>query len=741
MAPPPAPLLLDALDAFPTPPTFIPSPSTPQFSNPPPSRPPMGPLPPVPGPSRISDADTLLFLQSTGASRSRRSSKASYTTHRDSMASTRSDSLLSVSTSSIRSSPQTPDSPPHSLSRPSLVFSVDEDAEGRDDLLANAPLLQKAPLEDDLTLEDLSVPVPLVMPSARVPRTTPPRTHQPKRESISLSSVAIPTTNDSDTEPDFDALDSPAEEARAVSPDISTILATTPRPKLSNLSRPRTASSEPWEEDFIDDYGKQRDTMYSVSSKKGSVFAFGFPEVPESDESPAPDIRWDDNQDSDSDIDLHTSLPQLMLQHGFLSAQSKLLTPNKPPSLSPSPSTTTFGKKAQQPPRDTRDTPKRRVRHRDGKLLRGGIGLTTGLGWSDSEDEGAASALTRRISSLDLNRSRSQLGLSRSSSMATSARTSTFSRTTSRARRTQSEHNDSDTDEFGMRTRKDSAPPSSWTRRSEPASRLSRAQSQSSLGRMSSIRSEDSNHTATSASTTTSQLSLPLMRSRSRVLRVMAADKEKPLPTTPALQRGASNASLMRPRAVTGVTRLTIKPPSTTSDFAMQSTPQPGSRVTASAPTTPQTSGLPTPSRSLRPLRLQPRQTVTGGDRAPVPVPAVIAVGGLSASTSTSSESSVSSAGGVSASTSGTSVSLLTPSSSYGSPPSPSLTPTSGGFPYIVPSPTTPTTPGYDASGIARPRPRTGTGMVYRSSYAPMGGAGRVPVTTRAPSKAVGLAL
>lgn len=33
--------------------------------------------------------------------------------------------------------------------------------------------------------------------------------------------------------------------------------------------------------------------------------------------------------------------------------------------------------------KDERDTVKRRVRHRDGRLLAGGIGLTTGLGWSD----------------------------------------------------------------------------------------------------------------------------------------------------------------------------------------------------------------------------------------------------------------------------------------------------------------------------------------------------------------------
>ena len=42
--------------------------------------------------------------------------------------------------------------------------------------------------------------------------------------------------------------------------------------------------------------------------------------------------------------------------------------------------------------KDERDTLQRRVRHRDGKLLRGGIGLTTGLGWSDSEDEEDGSA-------------------------------------------------------------------------------------------------------------------------------------------------------------------------------------------------------------------------------------------------------------------------------------------------------------------------------------------------------------
>lgn len=33
--------------------------------------------------------------------------------------------------------------------------------------------------------------------------------------------------------------------------------------------------------------------------------------------------------------------------------------------------------------KDPRDTARRRLRHRDGHLLRAGMGLTTGLGWSD----------------------------------------------------------------------------------------------------------------------------------------------------------------------------------------------------------------------------------------------------------------------------------------------------------------------------------------------------------------------
>ena len=54
--------------------------------------------------------------------------------------------------------------------------------------------------------------------------------------------------------------------------------------------------------------------------------------------------------------------------------------------------------------KDERDTVRRRQRHRDGKLLREGLGLTTGLGWSDSEDEDAPSLLTRRLISTNIAR-------------------------------------------------------------------------------------------------------------------------------------------------------------------------------------------------------------------------------------------------------------------------------------------------------------------------------------------------
>ncbi|KDQ54022.1 hypothetical protein JAAARDRAFT_49398 [Jaapia argillacea MUCL 33604] len=118
---------------------------------------------------------------------------------------------------------------------------------------------------------------------------------------------------------------------------------------------------------------------------------------------------------SDSEIDIHTPLPHLMLRDGLLSPNSKLLpgmtrtpspmmTPDGRPGSVFSTMTTASVMTKSGIFKDERDTQRRRVRHRDGRLLKGGLGLTTGLGWSDSEDEDAPSPLTRRLSSMALSR-------------------------------------------------------------------------------------------------------------------------------------------------------------------------------------------------------------------------------------------------------------------------------------------------------------------------------------------------
>jgi hypothetical protein len=64
------------------------------------------------------------------------------------------------------------------------------------------------------------------------------------------------------------------------------------------------------------------------------------------------------------------------------------------------------------------------VRYRNGKLLRGGIGLTTGLGWSGSEDRNAPDPLSSPLSAVGLRkvkereREAEKEGISRASSVA-----------------------------------------------------------------------------------------------------------------------------------------------------------------------------------------------------------------------------------------------------------------------------------------------------------------------------------
>ncbi|KAI6015273.1 hypothetical protein F5J12DRAFT_524260 [Pisolithus orientalis] len=218
--------------------------------------------------------------------------------------------------------------------------------------------------------------------------------------------------------------------SRSTSPDLSQIISLTPRPrKRSTPSHPRSRTSS---------LGRER--ALSVRSRKSSDALP--PPVPKlsptrtrtgwgnfgargegqpEGETGAVLGEDDDAYGSDSSIDLHTPLPHLMLRHGMLSPNSKLLPQPSVDSLNrmsmvsdvsnlsyfSNASNVSLASTSSKHPKDSRDTPRRRTRHRDGKLLKGGIGLTTGLGWSDSEDEDAPSPLTRRLSRIVLSRSTS----------------------------------------------------------------------------------------------------------------------------------------------------------------------------------------------------------------------------------------------------------------------------------------------------------------------------------------------
>ncbi|OCB88712.1 hypothetical protein A7U60_g4187 [Sanghuangporus baumii] len=139
-----------------------------------------------------------------------------------------------------------------------------------------------------------------------------------------------------------------------------------------------------------------------------------------------------DDEESDSDIDLHTPLPHILLREGVLSPHSKVLASLSSGSLSSRNSiagtgrdsvasyatNASFGSVMTKTGlfKDERNTERRRRRHRDGKLLREGLGLTTGLGWSDSEDEDAPSPFTNRVTSMTLSRNASMASVRSGSS-------------------------------------------------------------------------------------------------------------------------------------------------------------------------------------------------------------------------------------------------------------------------------------------------------------------------------------
>lgn len=202
-------------------------------------------------------------------------------------------------------------------------------------------------------------------------------------------------------------------------------------PYLRSRDSAGSKVGEEWNEDsFVEDYGTviSGGDELTLDDLTGGVVGKWDPQAEDLDASEAEDGDGNATDGSESSLDLHTPLPcvfsvlsysfalhvcfetlttpmnrNLMLRDGLLSPHSKILPENlrmPSPLLPSSPfdslspggrpgSTLSLASNAGSIMtksgiyKDERDTVRRRVRHRDGKLLKGGIGLTTGLGWSD----------------------------------------------------------------------------------------------------------------------------------------------------------------------------------------------------------------------------------------------------------------------------------------------------------------------------------------------------------------------
>lgn len=298
------PRMESLLSSFPAPPSFIPPSPSPmmlaydrssrasselEFANPPPTRPPTMPLPPVPAGGGVSELglDALMLLCNTP---SRRTSVASKRMSRM--------SDTNVVLPGARPSHMAPMTPPSSVSLP-------------DD---HPPLDRRRS----------ALPPPAPSPPLPPPCETP-----------------VPR--------------------RPASPDIQHILATTPRPLVRRM------------------------LPHNLGARRASTGASSSPSLIHSTASSQSSSDNDDDvlaagEQSDSSIDTRTPLPHLMVKAGVLSPYSKILIT---PAEASSQGAASGSSKNSLLLKDGRDTQRRKNRHRDGRLLREGVGLTTGLGWSD----------------------------------------------------------------------------------------------------------------------------------------------------------------------------------------------------------------------------------------------------------------------------------------------------------------------------------------------------------------------
>ncbi|KAJ2912042.1 hypothetical protein MD484_g8366, partial [Candolleomyces efflorescens] len=349
---------------------------------------------------------------------------------------------------------------------------------------------------------------------------------------------------------------STAREVRSPSPDIDTIIQATPRPAKLSVARSFSLTHEK---------RKQLNSVRSVKSMRsmrgggGAVDEFGALSSPmrfskttiglkkksaalDTDESLDYIVNgvWNQSQgedeeeekrvrqlekvldgsgsdSDDSSLDLHTPLPHLMVRDGLLSPNSKLLpgaqsrstTPHVAADGRPGSTMSNFSSVSKSGVmKDERDTPSRRVRHRDGRLLRGGIGLTTGLGWSDSEDEDAPSPLTKRLSTLNLSARSSISSLSSRPSQAPHPLSRSYSSGTLYDTFEDDEGKDGfQANEWGQRST--SNPPTAWSRKMSTHSASTRTSMASSGGRLSIASSNGRMSVASTGSAFSLEVAIP----------------------------------------------------------------------------------------------------------------------------------------------------------------------------------------------------------------------------------------
>ncbi|KAJ1300904.1 hypothetical protein OPQ81_003330 [Rhizoctonia solani] len=215
------------------------------------------------------------------------------------------------------------------------------------------------------------------------------------------------------------------EPNRPASPDIAYILRNTPRPTrrtsvgslASSSTTGRRVGGGGAPPSSFRPVSSRTGSLASVPSRSSSSAGMSGPTATSAGfdvESNGPEMFYGeqyDSEDSDSDLDLSTPLPHMMLRAGLLSPRSTIITE----ALESTPVPTRNGKLSARGEalrargeKVWKAEARRKIRHRDGQNLRDGVGLTTGLGWSDSEDEDAPSPLRRRLSSVLLAKAQSR---------------------------------------------------------------------------------------------------------------------------------------------------------------------------------------------------------------------------------------------------------------------------------------------------------------------------------------------